>query len=115
MEEAFSAVATLLDQLTAARAVHADLNVKNVLLAPARNTLVSARRGVVAHAIDVDVVRFHETATRDMVRARNVSRLERSMRKYLRQHDRSAHDAERAVQALRAALRTADTLSGSGT
>lgn len=74
-----AATARLLDALAAAGAVHPDLNIKNVLLRP------DAEGGLRALVLDVDRVRF-TTAPPAHVRARNLSRLLRSLRKWERAH-----------------------------
>ncbi|MEP6618960.1 MAG: lipopolysaccharide kinase InaA family protein [bacterium] len=78
--DAWTAARTLVDDLTAAGARHRDLNVKNVLLAPAGS-------GMVAYVLDVDRVTFgaHDSAE---VRTGNVERLLRSARKW--RHERGA-------------------------
>lgn len=70
-----AATARLLDALAAARAVHPDLNIKNVLLRP------DAEGGFRALVLDVDRVRL-TTRTPAQVRARNLARLLRSLRKW---------------------------------
>lgn len=73
-EHLLAAIATLLRQLRAARAHHADLNVKNLFLA-------QQGLGFVAYALDVDRVQFDvpDAATA------NLARLSRSLRKARRQ------------------------------
>lgn len=73
--ESIAAVRELLARLAAARAVHPDLNVKNILLS-------RQRRRVEALVIDVDVVRFEATLSAAEVMERNIDRLLRSMRKW---------------------------------
>jgi 3-deoxy-D-manno-octulosonic acid kinase len=78
--EAERAVLVLLSQLAEARALHTDLNVKNILLVPEQG-------GVAAWVLDVDVVSFREQPAITIM-ARNVRRLMRSVRKWHRQHER---------------------------
>jgi tRNA A-37 threonylcarbamoyl transferase component Bud32 len=80
-ESAVRAVVRLLAALAEARAVHPDLNVKNVLLCP--GSPASAQ----AMVLDVDVVRFRDIPAA-AVMAINVRRLVRSIRKWFRMHDR---------------------------
>ena len=89
------ATATLLARLADAGAHHADLNLKNVLLAP------TADGAYVAHVLDVDRVRF--LPSRDpRVATLNHARLARSARKWRRLHGAHVDDAELAWLAQRA-------------
>ncbi len=74
------AVLVLLAQLAGARAVHPDLNVKNILLVP-------QPEGLAAWVLDVDVVSFREQPP-IAVMARNVRRLARSITKWHSRHER---------------------------
>jgi 3-deoxy-D-manno-octulosonic acid kinase len=74
------AVLQLLRQLADVRAVHSDLNVKNVLLVRAPNGEFSAM------VLDVDVVSFRDMP-REGVMALNVRRLLRSIRKWHVRHE----------------------------
>ena len=94
--QASRAVVTLLAQLAEARAVHPDLNVKNILL---------VRDGPgrwVAWVLDVDVVRFRDLPPAGVL-AVNVRRLERSIRKWHTRHE-LALDASWLAEFTRAAL-----------
>jgi hypothetical protein len=73
-EEAWAAARALVAALNAAGARHHDLNVKNILLAPAKS-------GLTAWVLDVDRVDFGE-ADSAAVREGNTSRLLRSARKW---------------------------------
>jgi hypothetical protein len=76
-EAALDATATLLAQLAAAGARHADLNLKNVLLEPATGG------GFTAWVLDVDRVRFFSPGDA-RVATLNHARLARSARKWAR-------------------------------
>ena len=76
--EAWRATRALVHALSAAGARHHDLNVKNVLLAP-------AAAGLEAWVLDVDRVTFNEPDAPG-VRAGNVARLARSARKWRDEH-----------------------------
>ncbi len=78
--DAERAVLMLLTQLASARAVHPDLNVKNILLVPESGS-------VTAWVLDVDVVSFREQPAIGVM-ARNVRRLIRSVAKWHRRHER---------------------------
>jgi len=67
------ATVVLLDRLSEAGAHHGDLNAKNVLLVPR----ASGYEGIV---LDVDRVQFHVPRS-PMVKAANLERLQRSLRK----------------------------------
>lgn len=75
------AVLVLLAQLAGARAVHPDLNVKNILLVPEAGA-------VAAWVLDVDVVSFREQPPIGVM-ARNVRRLARSIAKWHSRHERT--------------------------
>ncbi len=79
------AVLVLLSQLAGARAVHPDLNVKNILLVPRSG-------GVAAWVLDVDVVSFREQPALGVM-ARNVRRLTRSIAKWHNRHERALDQA----------------------
>jgi 3-deoxy-D-manno-octulosonic acid kinase len=74
------ATGALLRALADAGALHPDLNLKNVLVAPGNDG------GLAAWALDVDVVRFEGGAgARARVAERNWARLARSLRKWREQ------------------------------
>ncbi len=79
-ERAVRAVLPLLAQLAGARAVHPDLNVKNILLV--RDTANAWH----AWVLDVDVVSFRDIPPAGVM-AINVRRLLRSIRKWHARHD----------------------------
>jgi len=83
---AIAAAARLVDALSVAGARHHDLNVKNVLLT---GTAEDPR----ALVLDVDRVTFHRPGDR-RVRAANLARLLRSIRKYERAHGIALHPDE---------------------
>lgn len=78
-DEAWAAARALVASLSAAGARHHDLNVKNILLAP-------AERGLVAWVLDVDRVDFGEVDSA-IVREGNAKRLLRSAKKWRDQKD----------------------------
>lgn len=91
--QAVEATATLVDTLAAAGAIHADLNVKNILVSD----------DGLAHVLDVDRVRFG--ATPAAARAANWARLLRSATKWARTlGDRLPLAALTAASAPRAAM-----------
>ncbi len=83
-EQGVRAVLTLLAKLAAARAVHPDLNVKNMLL-------VREAGGLHAWVLDVDVVTFRGMPTAGVM-ALNVRRLVRSIRKWHVRHERAVDE-----------------------
>ena len=88
---ALAATGELLRQLATAGVRHPDLNVKNVLIAPA-----TRGAGVVAWALDVDTVRFR-TPGDPRVAAANAERLTRSLTKWRRLYGLPISDAEIAT------------------
>ena len=87
---AWTATRALVDRMNAAGVRHHDLNVKNVLLAPAPT-------GFAAYLLDVDRVTFGAPGSADVVRG-NVTRLRRSARKW--RDERGALFDEREIGAL---------------
>lgn len=83
-EQGVRAVLLLLAKLAAARAVHPDLNVKNMLLVREAGTLH-------AWVLDVDVVTFRSMPPAGVM-ALNVRRLVRSIRKWHMRHDRAVNE-----------------------
>ena len=88
--EALAATAELLRQLAAAGVRHPDLNVKNVLIAPA-----TAGGPIAAWALDVDTVRFRRPGDPRVADA-NADRLVRSMVKWRRLYGLPIADEELA-------------------
>ncbi len=89
--EAWRATRVLVHALNAAGARHHDLNVKNILLAPA-----SSPAGLEAWVLDVDRVTFNESHA-GRVRAGNAARLLRSARKWRDQHGAVLDERELAA------------------
>lgn len=99
-EAALDATARLVGALARAGARHADLNAKNVLLAPDR-----------AYVLDVDRVRFGQPKPQAL--QANIARLVRSLRKWRDGHQTPVE--EREIAALESAARAAlETLSARG-
>ena len=95
-----AAIATLLRQLAEAGAVHPDLNLKNVLLAPATQ---APGRAPVAWVLDVDRMIF--TAPGERALEANLARLTRSLRKWRERRGLLVTEAE--IATLAAAARDA--------
>lgn len=93
-------VARLLARLAGAGARHADLNVKNILLAP------DATGATTAFVLDVDRVTFGPPRDSAIFRA-NLARLERSARKWRRERGARVSDDDLAELARMAAEPTA--------
>jgi 3-deoxy-D-manno-octulosonic acid kinase len=104
-DRALTAAADLVATMSAAKARHHDLNVKNVLL---RNDSDSS---IEAFILDVDRVAFVDDA--DAARESNLARLLRSARKWQSVHGAPVTDAEldALVAAVRERPRLASTLS----
>jgi 3-deoxy-D-manno-octulosonic acid kinase len=104
-ERALTAAANLVSTMSAARARHHDLNVKNVLL---RN---DSDNSIEAFILDVDRVAFVDDA--DAARESNLARLLRSARKWQSVHGAPVTGAELdgLVAAVRERPRLASTLS----
>jgi 3-deoxy-D-manno-octulosonic acid kinase len=94
-ERALTAAATLVSTMSAVKARHHDLNVKNVLLRD------DSDKSIEAFIVDVDRVAFVDDA--DAARESNLARLLRSARKWQSVHGAPVTDAE--LDALVAAVR----------
>jgi hypothetical protein len=103
-ERALTAAATLVSTMSAARARHHDLNVKNVLLRNSDNSIE-------AFILDVDRVAFVDDA--HAARESNLARLLRSARKWQSVHGApvTAAELDALVAAVREPPRLASTLS----
>lgn len=102
---ALDATAALIGMLSACGARHHDLNVKNVLLAPAKGASLTA------YVLDVDRVEFGRPGD-SRITERNLQRLVRSARKWRELHDARVDESE--LVRLAAAVRRVVSSRSSG-